>query len=775
MASRDANADSLDTMSGLRKFIVVKITAALVHARTGWRAATCVQRNASIRGSRPVGSYGNLARRAGPLLRFHANENHGRCWAVGKSGRMACGRLPASVAVEGTGVMRVGVEVGGTFTDLVAIGPDGVHVTKVPSVPKRPDEGAFNAILESGIPIGRIDDLSHGSTVATNAVLERKGFPTAFVTTRGFRDILILQRHGRHNIYDLEFQKPLPVVDRASSFEIAERILADGSVLTAVDLKAAEKQLIPALEAGGFQAVAVCLLNAYVNPVHEVALRDLIRRKLPGLHVTISSDVTREFREFERASTTTLSAYVQPVIDGYIARFSKRLGEHGFKGRFSVMQSNGGRLPAEAMGASAINALLSGPAAGVMGASRQAARSGYRNLITLDIGGTSTDVCVVTDGKPQLTTELMIDGLPVRVPVLDINTVGAGGGSIIWVDEGGMLRVGPRSAGADPGPACYGRGGTVPTLTDAHVIRQTVRPEAFLGGRMKIDPEASRRVIEPIAKRFGMTIEAAADSAIELANANIVRAIQLISTERGHDPRDYVLVPYGGAGPLHAANIAAELAISTIVVPPSAGVISAYGLIAADFMQFETLTRRRLADGGAATFVREVFAEMKERATAKARSQGLKSKLVLELTADMRFVGQAFEVPVILAESEIGKLTSEQVRKRFAEAHERIYFFGGEADKPIEFVSFRLGFTVPLKELPLLAESATGAAQDAPIKIYDRRCWQDGRLLSRAAMKVGRKVKGPALLEDATSTLIVPEGWTAARDDNDNTVLTRKA
>ncbi|MDX2159027.1 MAG: hydantoinase/oxoprolinase family protein [Hyphomicrobiaceae bacterium] len=669
--------------------------------------------------------------------------------------------------------MRVGIEVGGTFTDLVAIGPKGITVTKVPSVPKAPDEGAFNALIASGLAIEAIDDLAHGSTVATNAVLERKGFPTAFVTTRGFRDILAMQRHGRSRIYDLEYQKPVPVVTRAGSLEVDERILADGTIEAPLDIADVTSRLVPALREGGYEAIAVCLLNAYVNPRHERALRDVLLSELPGVHVTISSDITREFREFERASTTTLSAYVQPVIDRYIARFRDRLGEAGFKGRFSVMQSNGGRLPAEAMRANAINALLSGPAAGVMGAVRQTGRSGYQNLVTLDIGGTSTDVCVVTGGTPQLTQEFSLDGLPIRIPLLDINTIGAGGGSIIWVDDGGMLRVGPHSSGADPGPACYGRGGTEPTLTDAHVIRGSVRPEAFLGGSMQIDAAASARALQPIADKFGMTLEAAADSAVALANANIVRAIQLISTERGHDPRDYVLVPYGGAGPLHAAQVAEQLGIGTIVVPPSAGIISAYGLIASDFVLFESLTRRAPADESAADTLRDVFETMRQRALERARASGLGKRVELTLTAEMRFVGQAFEVPVSFDEREMKRITAEGVRRRFAEAHHRMFFFGGEAEKPIEFVSFRLGLTAPLAELPLLAETQAATAAEKAIRLYDAKAWRDGRLRSRAALKPRDRVKGPALLEDPTSTLYVPEGWTARRDENDNTVLAR--
>ena len=671
--------------------------------------------------------------------------------------------------------MRVGIEVGGTFTDFVRIGPEGVRVVKVPSVPSSPDVGAFNALVKSGVAITEILDLAHGSTVATNAVLERKGFATALITTRGFRDVLALQRHNRTRIYDLEYQKPDPVVSRADSFEISERVLSDGTVLQPLDEQQVVEALIPALKQGGYEAVGVCLLNSYVNPAHEVALRDLIKAHLPDLHVTLSSEVTREFREYERASTVTVSAYVQPVIDRYIARFEDRLADEGFTGRFSVMQSNGGRLPAQAIRDSAVTALLSGPAAGVMGAARQAARSGYGNLITLDIGGTSTDVCVVTDGKPELTNEFTIDGLPIRIPVVDINTVGAGGGSIVWVDDGGMLRVGPHSAGADPGPACYGRGGDKPTITDAHVIRQTIRPEAFLGGEMPIHPDASRAVFAPIAARFGMSVEQAADSAIELANANIVRAIQLISTERGKDPRDYVLVPYGGAGPLHAAQVAEDLGVGTIVVPPNAGVLSAYGLIASDFVQFESLTRRAPVDDNAGDLVREVFESMKARAVERFEHLALGGDVKLDFIADMRFVGQAFEVPVTLSEDDVRQVDRELISKMFGQAHEKIYFFGADSDKPIEFVSFRLGITAELGELPLLQEERSYRVPRGEIELFDRRrAWQ-GTLLSRSDLAEGETLSGPLLLEDPTSTLFVPAGWQAVTDDQQNLVLKRMA
>jgi len=671
--------------------------------------------------------------------------------------------------------MRIGVEVGGTFTDLVAMDETGIRVLKVPSTPTQPEVGAFDALVASGVPLLKVTDLSHGSTVATNAVLERKGSCTAFITTGGFRDILFLQRHGRSNIYDLEYRKPEPIIGRKDTYEILERVLSNGTILTNLDESLLINETIPALRNGNYQAVAICLLNAYVNPVHEQQLRDLILRELPGTLVTISSDITREFREYERASTTALSAYVQPVMDSYVSRFIQRLDSEGFSGHFSVMQSNGGKLPAEAMRSNAITALLSGPAAGVMGAARQVARSGYNNLITLDMGGTSTDVCVVIDSKPQLTNEFSIDGLPVRIPVLDINTVGAGGGSIIWVDEGGMLRVGPQSAGAEPGPACYGKGGKVATITDAHVVCRTILPETFLGGQMSIDVIAAKRALQPIAKYFNMTIEQAADSAIKVSNANVVRAVQVISTERGHDPRDNVLVPFGGAGPLHAAQIANDLGIKTIVVPPNAGVISAYGLLACDFIQFESLTRRGILDNSAPELIRKIFEEMRSRALVRAQDMGLKGELILSFVAAMRFVGQAFEVPVELSTDELKTLSTKRLRELFQAIHQKLFFFGEEEIKTIEYVSFRLGLTAPLKEIPQLTDPEVLFPQIRHTVIFDQGEWRDSQMISRGAMLVDIPIMGPAILEDPTSTLLVPTGWQATRDGNHNIILTLRS
>ncbi|MDP6342186.1 MAG: hydantoinase/oxoprolinase family protein, partial [Alphaproteobacteria bacterium] len=522
---------------------------------------------------------------------------------------------------------------------------------------------------------------------------------------------------------------------------------------------------------GGYQSVAICLLNGYAEPRHEEALARLVGEHFPDLTVTCSSDVTREFREYERTSTTALAAYVQPVIDSYLSRFEAGLSEQGFEGRFSVMQSNGGRLPVAGMSRNAITSLFSGPAAGVIGAARQAGLSGHGDLITLDMGGTSTDVCLVVDGKPNLAGETEVDGLPIRTPVLDIVTVGAGGGSICWVDDGGMLRVGPESAGADPGPACYGRGGDRPAVTDAHMVRGTVRAEAFLGGRMAVDKDKSTAVIKELSENFNMSVEDAADSAVRVAEANIVRAIQLVSTERGRDPRDYVLVPFGGAGPLHAARVAEELGIRTILVPPNAGVLSAYGLLASDYLRYETLTRRIALTEAAPDQVRTLFGELRQRAQAGFRALGIEADLRFTYNLDMRFVGQAFEIPVELNGESLAGLTAEGLLDLFNEAHHRVFAFGESGLHRAEIVSFRLGASAPPDVVPALNEGVAQAASRAETRIFDAGAWRDCLLLTRAAIAEGETIAGPALIEDETSTIFVPEGWTAEADARDNILI----
>jgi len=669
--------------------------------------------------------------------------------------------------------VRVGIEVGGTFTDLVAFEDGQVLVTKVPSTPESPDIGAFSALGAAGISSDSVTDLVHGSTVATNAILERKGARVAFITTAGFRDILFLQRHDRRNIYDLRYRKPEPPVERRDCFEVEERISASGEIVRGLDEAAVRRNLIPVLAAGEYEAIAICLLSSYASPIHEQCLKQWIGAAFPSLRVACSHEITREFREFERASTTVLSAYVQPVIDGYLDRFEATLAKAGFRGHFSVMQSNGGRLPAAAMRRNSITALFSGPAAGVVGAIRQAARSGRENLITFDMGGTSTDVSLITGGRPSLAAETEVDGLPIRTPVLDIVSVGAGGGSLIWIDEGGMLRVGPRSAGADPGPACYGRGGTQPTVTDAHIVRGTIRADAFLGGAMPLDIDRAHASLAPVARSLATDTIGAATAAIRLAVANIVRAIQLVSTERGKDPRDYSLVPFGGAGPLLAAEIADEIGIPEIVVPPNPGVISALGLLSADFLKVVGSTCRADLDENAPAVIREHFARFRSSAESEFRDLGLHGELEYSLAADMRFAGQAFEIPVDIDPEALSRLSHSDLADWFADAHRRMYFHGGEPGRRVELVSLRSGVRRRLDSLPEFRERAAGLRQAETAEIRTASGPVIARLVSAAAVQPGGRVEGPALIEGYSSTTWVPPGWHALRDACANTIMRR--
>jgi N-methylhydantoinase A len=669
--------------------------------------------------------------------------------------------------------MRVGIEVGGTFTDLVAVEGTRVEVVKVASTPHSPDIGAYAALGAAGIPASEVTDLVHGSTVATNAILERKGARVAFVTTSGFRDILFLQRHDRRNIYDLRYAKPKPPVARQDCFEVTERVDAAGNIILPLDETALKTTLLPALAAGGYDAVALCLLSAYAAPEHELRVEALIRAALPQLRIACSHRVAREFREFERASTALLSAYVQPVIDRYLDRFEATLARAGFHGHFSVMQSNGGRLPATAMRQTAITALFSGPAAGVIGAIRQAGRSGRGNLITFDMGGTSTDVSLVMNGEPSLSPETEIDGLPVRTPVLDIVSVGAGGGSLVWIDDGGMLRVGPRSAGAMPGPACYGRGGTEPTVTDAHVVRGTIRPEAFLGGAMALDADRAHAAFHTIAARLGTDIAGAATAAIRLAVANIVRATQLVSTERGRDPRDYVLLPFGGAGPLLAAEIAEELGLSEILVPPNPGVVSALGLLSADFVRVSGITRRTRLNDAAPAILRDAFAQFQQDAIAEFHDLGLDGPLDFTLTAEMRFVGQAFEIAVEIDPADLPRLTAADLADRFTEAHRRVYFHGGEPGRQVEVVGLRFGVRRRLDALPVFRERPMTIDQPQTVSIHLHNGTVEARLLQAAHLDPGSITTGPALIEGYSSSIWLPPGWLAQPDSHGNLLMKR--
>lgn len=669
--------------------------------------------------------------------------------------------------------MRVGIEVGGTFTDLVVVSDGTVRVAKVPSTPGHPDVGAMNAVHVAGLSLGAITELVHGSTVATNAVLERKGGRVGVFVTRGTRDIFALQRHDRRSIYDLHYRKPVHIVRGSDVCEVDERLAPDGSVVVRLEPENLHPLIEHFLATGPFDAVAICLLHSYANPAHEQQLADAISHIAPHLPVTCSSSVSPEFREYERASTTALAAYVQPAIASYLDRLASSLGAQGFVGRFSIMQSNGGRMPASAMADNAITALFSGPAAGVVGAIGAAARSGFENLVTLDMGGTSTDVSLIVGGRPERVPQTMIDGLPVRTPVIDIATVGAGGGSIAWVDGGGLLRVGPQSAGAVPGPACYGHGGVSPTITDAHLIRGTLQPNLFLGGTMAVDKAASATVFAPLSQQLGMSIEGLADSAIRIAENNIVRAIQQVSTERGRDPRDFVLVPFGGAGPLHAARVAQELGIRTVLVPTNAGVLSAVGLLMSDHVQYRSRTKRTRLTPEAIPVVREILADLYDETSSYLRDIGVTGPHRIENILEMRYLGQAFELSVTPSEK-LEDLTFDGIFEDFRAAHHRIFEFSKPPVDPAEIISYRVGVHVPAEPFPDAA-ALPGEKQQPPQSAQWVDILEGGeklrcRLASRGWLSEN-PASGPLLIEDGTSTVYVPPGWQARRDATGNLVL----
>ncbi len=672
-------------------------------------------------------------------------------------------------------MVRVGVEVGGTFTDLVRVDATGVRVEKVPSTPGQPDLGAMNALAAAEVDFALLEDLVHGSTVATNAVLERKGARVCLVVSAGTKDVLFLQRHTRRHIYDLFYQKPEPVLRRRDIVEVPERLAADGSVVEVLDEAEAERRIGEKLQ-GGYQAVAICLLNSYVNPEHEERLAALVRKLDPQLTVTCSAHVCREFREYERCSTASVAAYVQPVVDSYLGRFSAALAAAGYQGQFSVMQSNGGRLPAEAIGENAISCLYSGPAAGVIGAARQAAKSAFDKVITLDMGGTSTDVSLVEGGKPDLAGMTEIDGLPIKTPVIDIATVGAGGGSLIWLDDGDMLRVGPQSAGADPGPACYGRGGTQPTITDAHLVRGSIRAASFLEGRMALDEAAARAALAALAETFGMPVEEAADSAVQIAEANIVRAVQRVSTERGKDPRDYALVAFGGAGPMIGARVAEELGMTAVVVPPHAGVLSAWGLLTSDYGHFESRTHRVVLDGAsgadsAMVACRRILGELQQAAAGYLARHGVAGTAKYAASLDMRYVGQAFEIAVAVDLESIAEMPESELQTAFEEAHRQVFEFDKGHGGLCEIITLRVGVAVPPAAMPS-AEPPRAAAEAAEtIRLFERGEWLDCSCRRRQDVD---RAEGPLLIEDGTSTIFLPPGWRAGSDAAGNLILQRE-
>lgn len=632
--------------------------------------------------------------------------------------------------------MRIGIDIGGTFTDLVVATDDGVVVVrKVSSTPRDPS-AAFAAALERA-PAGEPDEVLHGTTVATNTVLTRSGAELAFVTTKGFRHLLQLARQNRPSLYDLRARRSPPLAHASRCIGVPERIGPHGEVWTELDEDAARR----ALEGvRGVDGVAVCLLHSYADPAHERRVAELVREVLgPDVAISLSSDVLPEFREYERASTTALNAYVQPVIERYLRRISDVSGS-----RVGVMWSGGGVRTIMRTISSPIHTMFSGPAAGVLGATWAARACGIEDLVTLDMGGTSADVALVEGLRPAVAEESSIDGLPFRTPCLDVISVGAGGGSIAWIDDGGALRVGPRSAGAEPGPACYGRGGTEATVTDAQVVLGYLGAEGLAGGDLKLDRDASVDALSRLGDAAGITASAAAEGVLRIVRATMARAIRSVSVERGKDIRRFALVAFGGAGPLHATALARELGIGTVVIPPAPGALAALGLLVASRRADASVSHPRIAAPDGDGELREILGDLTRRVTGDLGAEGISGRdVTIERHVDVRYAGQSHELRIEVADPP----SFADIVRTFHDAHRARYGFD-RPDVAVEAVTFRATALGPPGDVTVAPPSGGRA-------IGPRTCEVGGADVSvyeRAELGAGVRIDGPGIVRELDST-----------------------
>lgn len=664
--------------------------------------------------------------------------------------------------------MRIGVECGGTFTDIVVLDESGqLYATdKLFSTPSSPATAVGQGLrgLDANLVAGA--NLLHGSTVAMNALIERKGARIGLLMTAGFRDLVFLQRQDRARMYDLTIESPRPLVTRDRILEITERIGASGEVQRELDEHSVTSAL-NTLVAMGVEAVAVSLLHSYVNPDHERRIAEMAADLHPDLVVALSSQSVREFREYERTTTTTVDAFLRPRISGYLRDLEADASSLGIVD-LQVMQSNGGIVPSSTAAANPLSMLRSGPAAGVAGAIAVAQNAGYDDIVTMDMGGTSTDVAVVHAGRPEQTTESDADGLPLRVPMVDIIVVGAGGGSLVGIDSGGLLTVGPESAGAEPGPVCYGRGGTHLTVTDANLVRGLIRPDAFLGGRHPLDHDAALAAMTKLAYTAGRSVEEFAEDVYRLANIHMASAIRIATTERGHEVEQYTLVAYGGAGPLHAVAVADELGITRVLIPPHAGLTSAYGLLTAGFRR--EYSRTNLVDADDSIDLDEPRRGLTDLARSELSSQGIDlNDAAFSFSADMRYRGQGFEVSVDLPDEDPSMAA---LIDRFHSVHRRRYGHAG-IGRPVQVVTLRLTVTKPRPATALPRVESKPARHPLKRQVIEGGVSVTAPFVHRSSLVAGEKLAGPAVVEDDTSTIFVPTGWVAVVDEHTNVTLER--
>ena len=665
--------------------------------------------------------------------------------------------------------MIVGIEVGGTFTDLVMVDEAGrLRVHKLPSTPHDPSVAAVTGLCEiieaAGVGGDAVSELLHGSTIAANALIQRRGARTALLTTKGFRDVLFIQRQDKTVVYDMFYQKAEPLLTRDKVFEVKERMDADGAVVTALDLTAVELLIEELVSQHNIESIAVCLLHAYANPAHEQAIGEIIARKHPQLRVSLSSEVAPEHREYERTSTAVIDAYIGPAVEKYLTRFGDSVREVGFGGTPLIMQSNGGAVPLETARRRTANMFVSGPAAAVTAASEVAQATGISDVISIDVGGTSCDVCLITGGMPQTTVkgtaEFSVDGLPLNVVMTDIVTIGAGGGSIAHIDAGGMLQVGPQSAGADPGPACYGNGGEGFTLTDAMLLLGLLDPATTLPGGIELDPRLSEAAAVDLCERLELTPIELAERVYRIAIVNMAQALRRVSVKRGYDPRQFALLPCGGAGALIAGPLAVEMAMDKILVPPHPGIFSAYGLAVAD-VRIDYVR----ADGAVRTdtMSQEDFAEriddLSGRAAAEYGSLGYDTDaLNLTFAVDARYVGQGYELRVPIDPAEVARGGVAVLIEKFHQLHEQQYNHAFRNSR-VEAISFRLTAEHPRPALShdLVGRGGTDSTGSREISLPGMT--GSYAIYKRDGLPKGFAADGPAIIVEATTSTPVPPGW----------------
>jgi N-methylhydantoinase A len=665
--------------------------------------------------------------------------------------------------------VRLATDIGGTFTDLVYLddATGEVGLAKASSTPPAFADGIMDAIAKSGVTPGAIAQFIHGTTVVINALTERSGARAALVTGEGFRDVLAIGRANRPDIYNLRFRKQLPFVPRHLRLEVPERVNYKGEVVTPLDADAVA-EAARRLAEEGVEAVAVSFLHSYANPAHEAAAADILREHLPGVTVTTASSLTREWREYERTSTAVLNAYVQPVASAYLRSLTGDLRDAGVHAPLYGMKSNGGRQTFAVLEEQPIHLVESGPVGGVIGAAAIGNAIGMPNLITLDIGGTTAKCALQDNGQVKITTDYRIErdeqnaGYPIKVPVVDIVEIGAGGGSIAWIDQGGALKIGPKSAGAVPGPACYGKGGTEPTVTDANLIAGRINPDYFLGGEIEVSVDLARQAMAPIAAALGVSVDEAALGVIRLANANMINALKLVSVRRGYDPRDFAMIAFGGGGAMHAAALATELRVGVVIIPPAPGHFSAWGMLMTDPMQDFIQTALTPAVSESRERIAAIFNSMAEEARSFFASAGFDpADVATERYGDLRYLGQEHTVQVPFPDDPVDIAA---VNEAFHALHERAYTF--RLDSPIEIVNFHVVGRVATPKPSLASPAVGGSGQPKGQRMVDFD--ESGRLettiYERADLAHGVTIAGPVVIEEPASTTVVYPGQRVTLD-----------